>query len=375
MRFIDIYGQNEIKERLIHSVQTGRMPHALLFHGPQGTGKLALAIAYAQYISCENRGENDSCGQCPSCVQFQKLIHPDLHFTFPVIATQHRVSNGAIKEWREFVLKSPYISYDLWSSFLLQGGGGATPPIIPVTEATEIVSELNKTPYKSDFRIQIVCFPEKMNVQCANKLLKIIEEPYPNTHFLFVSENSDQILGTILSRLQSIYVPALPPDVVTEILKKQYPTATEKAITDTVHIANGNIIKAFDVIENGEETQMFLTNFIYIMRTCYTKNILGMKKWSEEVAKWTRKQQITFLSYAQRMIRENFIFNIRQKELNYMTSDESGFSEKFSPFINERNICQFLSELELAERHIERNGQAKIILFDLALKITMLLKM
>ena len=183
MRFIDIYGQNEIKERLIHSVQTERMPHALLFHGPQGTGKLALAIAYAQYISCENRGENDSCGQCPSCIQFQKLIHPDLHFTFPVIATQHRVSIGAIKEWREFVLKSPYISYDLWSS-CLSSEKTNTPPKILVSEATEIISELNKTAYESDFRTQIVCFPEKMNDECANKLLKIIEEPI-HTSFLF----------------------------------------------------------------------------------------------------------------------------------------------------------------------------------------------
>lgn len=374
MRFTDIYGQNEVKQRLIHSVQTERMAHALLLHGPQGTGKLALAIAFAQYVACPNKTDSDSCGVCPSCLKFQKLIHPDLHFSFPIIVTEHKVCNGAIKDWREFLLKSPYISFEQWSSYLNSEKANSTLKI-PVPEGLEIIREMNKTNYEAEYKTMIICFPEKMNVECANKLLKIIEEPHPKTHFLFVSDNPDQILGTIISRLQRIYVPALTSENVSEMLRKHYPQATEIDINNAARIANGNIIKALDIMDNSDDTKEYLEMFIFIMRTCYTKNIISMKKWTEELSKWKRKKLIAFFSYSQNLIRENFIYNIRQKDLNYMTDKESEFSEKFSPFINERNICQFLSELELAERHIERNGQAKIILFDLALKMTMLLKM
>lgn len=373
MRFSDIYGQNEIKKQLIHSFQNERLAHALLFHGPEGNGKLALAIAFAQYIACPNKTEHDSCGECPSCIQFQKLVHPDLHFSFPIIVKDHKISQNALNDWRELVLKSPYISFNVWNNHIRTDSN--TQLQIPVAEGLEIIREMTKTSYKADYRTMIICFPEKMTNECANKLLKIIEEPYPKTLFILISDNPEQILGTVFSRLQRIYIPALQSKEIAEAMKKQFPTIPENEIADVSRISNGNIIKATDILTNGDETQEFLEKFIFIMRTCYTKSIVDMKNWAEELGLWKRKKLIAFFNYSQRMIRENFIYNLKQNELNYMTYPERSFSEKFSPFINEKNICQFLSELELAEKHIGRNGQAKIILFDLTLKMTMLLKM
>ncbi len=379
MRFSDIYGQNEVKERLIRSVKEERLAHAILLYGPEGSGKLALAIAFAQYVACTNKKEGDACGECPSCLKYQKLIHPDLHFVFPVILEIHKFSEGGIVEWREQILDTPYFSFEKWSEKLSPEIGNKHANkqlVISVAEAAEIVAEMHKTTFESDYKITIVNFADKMNIQCANKLLKIIEEPFPKTLFIFICDDPNKLLPTITSRLQKIYVPSLPSEEVEKAIKDRYPSNTNIDLKGVARVANGNIVKAFDLVENGDSSKEYFEKFVEIMRTCYTRNIRGMRNWSEELSsEWNRKKLISLLQYFQRLVRENFISNVGQKELNYMTNEESNFSLKFAPFINERNICQFLSELELAERHIERNGQVKIILFDLTLKLTMLLKM
>ncbi|MBR4970140.1 MAG: DNA polymerase III subunit delta, partial [Paludibacteraceae bacterium] len=211
MRFSDIYGQNEVKERLIRSVKEERLAHAILLYGPEGSGKLALAIAFAQYVACTNKKEGDACGECPSCLKYQKLIHPDLHFVFPVILEIHKFSEGGIVEWREQILDTPYFSFEKWSEKLSPDIGNKHANkqlVISVAEAAEIVAEMHKTTFESDYKITIVNFADKMNIQCANKLLKIIEEPFPKTLFIFICDDPNKLLPTITSRLQKIYVPS-----------------------------------------------------------------------------------------------------------------------------------------------------------------------
>lgn len=371
MFFRDIIGQEEIKQRLIHSVQNHQIAHAQLLSGPEGVGKLQLAIAYARYIQCTQRGAEDACGHCPSCVKYNKLIHPDLHFVFPVIRkSESTICEDFITEWRQFLSDHTYFTVRDWLAYIgaenKQGG-------IFVKESNEIIRKLSVKAYESDYKIMIIWHPERLNEATANKLLKILEEPYEKTLFLLVSNEPDEILPTIQSRAQRINVRPVPEPILAEMLHSRFGVSPEES-SRIAHIANGNVLKALENIQLSDEKNYFFDLFISMMRLAYGRRLKEMKQWSEEVAGIGRERQRNFLTYAQSMVRENFIRNIGIADLNYMTLQEENFSQRFSPFVNERNIEGIMKELELAELHIAQNINAKIVFFDLALKFIMLLK-
>ncbi|MCQ2209022.1 MAG: DNA polymerase III subunit delta' [Paludibacteraceae bacterium] len=372
MLFKEIYGQEAIKQTFTKAVSDNRLAHAILLYGPQGTGKLALAIALAQYVNCPNRKDGEACGTCPSCIQFQKLVHPDLHFVFPITRSSDSTTcDTFLPEWRQRIFESPYFNLEQWERLINQDNKQST---IYTNESNEILKKLSAKAYESEYKVMIIWLPEKMQEDCANKLLKIIEEPPSKTLFILVSEEPEKLLQTITSRTQRFFIPPLTEEEIANALNGKFTLSSEE-LANVSHIANGNLIKAINIIESSTEENEYFNLFISLMRLCYQRKAKEMKEWSEEIAKIGRKRQITFLEYAQRMVRENFIYNLHEQKLNYLTQQEAAFSMRFAPFINEKNIAGFLSELESAAQHIEQNVQAKIVFFDLSLKITMLIKM
>jgi len=384
MLFSEIIGQQEIKKRFIRTVSEQRIPHAQLLRGPEGVGKLGLAIAYAQYICCENRSQTDSCGVCPSCVKYKKLVHPDLHFVFPVIKPPSKssvVCDDFIADFRTMVLNNLYFSVNEWYAKI---SGDAKQGMIYGNESEEIIRKLSLKTYESEYKVMIIWLPEKMNLTCSNKLLKILEEPPEKTVFLLVSNEPDHIITTILSRTQHIHIPRLSEKEITNaLLRNDELEVEDDDARYAAHIANGSYLNAIAVLNEGDENKLNFDRFMMIMRLAWQvgnkkdhASLKILKKWSDDMAAATigRERQKNFLSYAQRMTRENFILNLQQPELNYLTSLEADFSKRFSPFINERNVEEIMIEFALAEKQIEQNTNAKMVFFDLTLKIIMLLK-
>lgn len=373
MFFKDIIGQNEVKERLISSAGKGIIPHAQLFCGQEGVGKFPLALAYAQYLNCENPSETDSCGKCPSCVKYNHLAHPDLHFVFPIIkktAKKKEVCDDYITEWREFIKQSSYFNLSQWLDYIdAENSQG----LIYAKESEEIIRKLSLRIYEAKYKVMIIWLPEKMHESCANKLLKIIEEPTDNTIFLLVSDIPDNIITTIQSRCQRVNIHGVKETDITEALESAYNISPEDAAS-VAHLANGNYLKAIETISLNEEHKFFFNLFIQMMRASYARNIKEIKAIGNEIAGVGRENQKGFLKYCQRMVREYFVSNMSQPEMIYLAQDEANFGTRFAPFINERNIIGFMNELALAERHIEQNVNAKMVFFDLCLKITMLIK-
>ncbi len=373
MQFKDIIGQEAVRDTLLTAVNNNRISHAQLFTGEQGTGKLALAIAFAQYISCTNRQGNDSCGECPSCKKYQKLIHPDLHFVFPVVKSgnlKNPVSDDYLDQWRGKVLDNPYFDLNEWYSCL---GAENSQGMIYVSESEKIIHKLNFKTYESEYKIMIIWQPEKMNIQCANKLLKMIEEPPSRTVFLLVSDNPDSIIKTILSRTQRIKIPRIDTDTLSLSLVKKYAIEPAKAGT-LARLASGSWSKACSLVETTEQDLQNLEAFKTIMRHCWSRKVLEIIEWSKELSALGRERQKSFLLYALKMIRENFIMNIDRSELVYMSDEEKSFSQNFSPYINEANVLNIYSELERSHADISRNGNAKIVFLDMGLKLVKLIR-
>ncbi len=386
MYFKDIFGQETLKRRFIQSVKDEQLAHAQLICGDTGTGTLPLAIAYARYMACTNRGENDACGTCSSCKQFDKLMHPDTHFAFPIFkpnSSKKWVCDDFLPQWRSMILEEGYFSYQQWmASIKAENAQG----MIYAEESDEIIRKLNFKAYESTHKVMIIWLPEKMNDTCSNKLLKLLEEPPSNTVFLMVTENSDALLSTIRSRTQLIRVNAI--DAPSLAVALQTKTALDKEVIDEAcRMSRGNYLKALDYCQSNEENAWFLDQFIRCMRGAYTianfspdkkvekqKSLKDLKTWADEMAKSGREREKNYLTYAQRLLRENFIMNVRQNGLNYLNSAEYAFSSKFFPFINHNRVVGFMDELELAERHIESNVNARLVFFDLALQTIVLFK-
>lgn len=372
MFFRDIIGQEEIKQRLIQNVHENKIAHAQLFCGGEGVGKLPLAIAYARYISCLNPSNEDACGKCPNCIKFNHLAHPDLHFIFPVVkkkSTKDVVSDDYIAEWRELIAKTPYFNLHTW---LEEMGAENQQAQIYVKESNEIIRKLSLKSSQGGYKIIIIWLPEKMNQECSNKLLKLLEEPAEQTVFLLVSEEPDMLLTTIQSRTQRINIKGIEEKDLKEALMNIHGLPEQDA-TDIAHRSEGNFLKAIESISLNEENKLFFDLFVALMRLSYQRKIKEMKVWSENVAAMGRERQKHFLSYCQRMIRENFIYNFHNRSITYLGSEEEAFSTRFAPFINERNVMEIMSELNEAQRHIEQNVNAKMVFFDFSLKMIVLL--
>jgi DNA polymerase-3 subunit delta' len=375
MNFSRIPGQKEIIGKLIRSVHEERVSHAQLFAGPEGCGSLALALAYARFISCENRTEHDSCGTCKSCVKYEKMIHPDLHFVFPVIKGKKAtdpVSDNYLEEWREFVKKSPYFTLNNWLDSIEVGNAQG---MIFASEASEIIKKLSLKTFESDFKIMIIWLPEKMHQATANKLLKMIEEPPEKTLFLLVAEEPDKVIPTILSRCQLIKIPSFRGSDIDRYLIQRFGLTSDKA-SDISRVSAGNIIRAIELCENEDSSLSNLNRFKSLMRFAWKRDIISIINWSEEISTTGREAQKNFISFSLRILRENFMLSLDQKKnsLVFLAGEEASFSGNFHPFISQTNIYPLNDEFNLGYSHIEANGNAKIIFLDLALKVTRLIR-
>ena len=377
MLFKDIAGHENIKKKLINTVINKRISHALLFAGPEGNGKLAIAIAYAQYLACSNRTDTDSCGECPSCKKYNKLIHPDLHFVYPVIKTKgltKPVSDNFIKTWRTFILENSVYGYNNWLNDI---GVENQQAGIFAQESQEIIKKLNYKAYEAEYKVMIIWMPEKMNISASNKLLKMIEEPPEKTLFILVSEKPDYILKTILSRTQFVKIPKINEQSMLDKLKEKYNFADEKN-NEIVRLANGNFLKAEDLADSGnEELEQNFNLFSNLMRYCFSNKFVELLDWTNEVSKLGREKQKELINYSLRMLRENFILNTlpqNKEKIVYLADKEKGFSEKFNKFIHKNNIYNLTTEFTNAAKYIERNGYDKLVFLDLAIKIARLLK-
>ena len=371
--FKDIIGQRGVIEQLRRSVDENRLAHALLITGPRGNGKLAIAIALANYLLC-GKGQGDACGACPACVKLGKFIHSDLHFVFPVkkrkSGSDNPVSDDYIAEWRAMLSKSAYFSYDEWLEKLDLDN---QQPMIYERESGEIMHKLSMQAREGGWKVVIIWLPEKMKEVGSNKLLKIIEEPPKDTLFLLVSEEPDKIIATIQSRTQRVEVPRIAQEDMEKALQSRMGLTFEDAKMIAQQSA-GNWEQAEELLSLSEDKARYLELFMQLMRVAYARNIREMKAWSEQVAALGRERQKRLLDYCQRMVRENFIMNFKEDSMNYMSRPERDFSVRFSPFVNERNIFGIMEELSEAQRHIEQNVNAKMVFFDMSLRMIVWIK-
>ena len=383
MFFSEIVGQEPVKEQLVQTVRENRISHARLFLGPEGAGCLPLAIAYAQFVNCTDRGECEPCGKCLSCVKFRKLAHPDLHFVFPVIkqgSSKPAVSDLFIREWRETITANPYITYNQW---LERMGGDNKQGGIFVDESKEILNKLSFKTYEADYKVMIIWLAEKMNPQTANKLLKILEEPPEKTLFLLIVETTDQMLPTILSRTQITRVPKIDTQNLADYLTETWRDASlpidEQKALSAARISNGNLAAALTILQSSDEDNYYLKMFIDMMRTCWSvwgkkQAMLDLLAWCEQITRLGREQQKAFLLYCLRMVRENFALNRQLPSLAFLTDAENDFSQKFNTYIHPGNVYQLADELNTAHYHIESNGNKNLVFMDLACKIVVLMK-
>ncbi len=373
MRFAEIPGQEAIKKRLVKSVKENRVSHAQLFLGAEGSGKLALALAYAQYVNCRNRDESDSCGECPSCVKYQKLIHPDLHFIYPT-ATIGEIkkpkSIDFIAPWREMVIgEDGFINLPLWYAKI---GIERKQAIINARDCNQIIKTLGYKSYESEYKVMIIWMVEKLFHSAAPKILKILEEPPEKTLFILISEDADQIISTILSRTQLIKIPRLDDKDLAKVLYANFDDPVQ--VNDAVRVAGGNYILAKKILGNPTGDDYNFVKFRAWMRLCFGLNVKESLKFISELSKTSREKQKDFLTYSLRMIRESMLLVFKGDNLVRLNAKELEFVNKFYPFITSKNLVQISSELNDAIFHIERNANPSVLFLDLTLKIGRLLK-
>ena len=363
----------EAKERLLQMTREGRVPHAMMLCGPAGCGKLALAVAMGCHLV-----RNGMEGTSPSAnteAMLQNLSHPDLHFTFPTIkspgmGSEHQpVSDDYIREWHDLLTRSAYFSIDQWLDAM---GATSQQAIITGAESDELSRKLSLKSSQGGYKVSIIWLPERMNLTSANKLLKLLEEPPRQTVFIMVCEEPERLLETIRSRTQRIDIKKIETNDMEQALKEQRGIDADAAHR-IARAANGNWLKALDELDAGNENHAFFDMFVMLMRLAYKRDIHDLKKWSENVAGFGREKQKRMLNYFVRLIRENFIYNFQNPELNYMTQEEEAFARNFARFVNEANVMEISELLQRCQRDIAQNANAKIVFFDLALKMIVLL--
>lgn len=372
MKFADIAGHKETIRALRSIVDSGRIPHAILLSGISGIGKFRLARAFAQYVHCHNRQNGDSCGKCPSCLQHQRHNNPDLHFVYPVVKKDKaQVSTDFIEPWKEMITDWSYMPPEKWTE-LIQAGNSQ--PAIFVNESEDIIARSALSAFQENYKIFLIWQPEKMRPEAANKLLKIIEEPFEDTLFVLVSNDDTKLLPTIFSRTQRFNMLPLSEDDISGHLRDNCGVGEDLARAAS-KIAEGSMGKAEVLACHPEELMEFSDIFKETMRMAYALKAREMKTISEKCAAMGREKLLRFLSYCGRMVRENFIFNLRMPQISLMTPEEEMFSRRFSPFIHEGNVEKLSEEISRAARDVERNANAKIVMFDLFLLLSQAVRM
>jgi DNA polymerase-3 subunit delta' len=376
MLFKEIIGNNSVKKQLIEAVRNNRISHAQLFSGKSGSANLALALAYAQFLNCENRTEVDSCGVCSSCLKFNNLSHPDLHLVIPVLKTkevQKPVSDHFIGKWRDFITNNYYGSLNGWiDSFGTENKTGQQGTIYK-DEANNIHKKLSLKNYEAEYRVVLIWMPERMNLEVSNKLLKLFEEPPKGTIFLLITENTNQLLPTIISRLQSIKIADFTAEDIVNHFGEQA-LSLEKA-KQLRNLTNADLGKITQILEDKEGELDLFSDFSVWMRLTYKMDVQGISKWVDNLSLKGRKQQNLFLSYAIKMVRECLIYNFASDTLLKTNENEFAFLTKFSPFIHEENSVMITEKLEESIKAINRNANAKILFFELSLQMVKFLRL
>ena len=370
MRFSEIPGNQEIKQKLIQSVKTGRVSHTQLFLGEDGSASFPLAWAYAQYLSCQNKAE-DSCGNCSSCLKFEKMVHPDVYWVFPVTTGKetHPISDHFISEFRELFLKNPYSTESQWYTHL---GTENKQGFISVTEANDLIKKISLKAYEGGYKFVLIWHAEKMHTSTANKLLKQLEEPPEKTIFILYTPQQELLLTTIISRVQTTKVGNLS-DLETRNFLADKNIGVE-ALNQAVQLSEGNINEALRFSEGDKGYKENTKRFQKWMRLSYQANILGITDWVDQISKIGRERQKVFLQYALHMVRESLVCNFASIDLQRLKGEEQDFTKNFSPFINENNAIELIEALEKAHYDIGRNASAKILFTDLSLKLVLLLR-
>ncbi len=376
MKFSDVIGHTALKEHLVRSVDSGRISHAQLFTGIAGAGTLPLAIAYAQYIHCRNRQNGDSCGLCPACQQIAALEHPDLHFVYPVNKQGKKNGEVVISTAREFT--------DKWREIIASTGGYFTPQqwfdslnlgktlkgMITAKEAEEIIRRLGFKSFESEYKTMIIWLPETMNEEAANKLLKILEEPWDKTIFILVSERPDRLLKTILSRTQEVTVPRLTTE---ELLPIALQSESDSVKAQNIaRLATGDIIELRRLLgqSTDEAREENFGHFCTVMRLSYNDKHLELMNWADEVAALSRERQRGMLTEFSRLLREAFMINAGLSQISYLWGEEADFCKKFAPFIDDKNIEPIVEQIEQATREINQNGNPRIVFTHFALAVS-----
>ena len=366
VQFSRVIGHAPLKARLIGNIRDGRVAHAQLFVGPRGSGNLPMALAYAQYLLCKQRGEADACGSCPDCLQMAKLEHPDLHIAFPIFIQEKKAKtcDRFLPEFRSAIKQQPYMDLDMWREIISSENKQL---IIGIDIAREIQHRLSLRSFGGGHKIMLIWMPQLMNSEASNNLLKILEEPEPNTLFLLVTDDTQHLLPTILSRAQLIKVPAIPPMALAEAVRERYAELSEEGSVQIALRSEGDLLEAIDMAEKGE-TDMF-RYFRDWLRACYARSVAGCSDLSEDFQKLGRERQKALLRYGLRMIRQCVLQWQQVPELVRTAGEEHEFVKAFSKMLHHGNAPVIRQELETAHVHIERNANPKILFMDLSFRI------
>lgn len=363
MQFSDIIGQQEMAQRLQKLADDGRLPHAMMLCGPDGSGKMALAIALASYLLNQGSYKMSGCK------------HPDLHFTFPTIKLKKwnseykPVSDDFIEQWHELLADGPYFSIAQWMEAMKAERQQA---VITVGEANELIKRLTMKSNQGGWKISIIWLPERMNLECANKMLKLIEEPPTQALFILVCREPEKLLDTIRSRVQRFDVKPIASDDIRQALIERRMLSQDDAQRIT-RLAGGNWLAAIEELNTGNENKQFFDYFVMLMRKAYMKDVKELKRWSESASTLGREEQRRMLTYFLRMAREAFMYNFGNPDLTYMTQEEENFCKKFARFVNEGNILGFQELYQTALRDIGQNANPKMVFFDITMKVAVLL--
>ncbi|MDM1047403.1 MULTISPECIES: ATP-binding protein [Sphingobacterium] len=369
MQFKRIIGHQALKQQLVSTVKENRVSHAQLFLGPEGSGSLALAVAYAQYINCEDKQDDDSCGKCASCIKYEKLIHPDLHFSYPFFAKKaDETATTYMEEWRTAFLANPYLSLTHWRGQLEAENKQAN---INIAEAHDIIKKLSLKSFEAEYKVLIMWLPEYLDTQ-GNALLKLIEEPPAKTLFLLVAENQDKILNTIISRTQLVKVNKLSHDELTSYLIEEKHINSDRA-NEIAFIADGNIQEAIDQL--AEEANAHFDLLIRWFRFIVTDSGLNIiQLCEEELSKFGRENQKIFLIYSINVLRQIVLMQNGASDMLFLKGQELDFVKKFAEITSLEQLTEAIDLLEKTHYSVERNANPKILFLDLSLQLVLLFK-
>lgn len=375
MQFKSIIGQEKVKTRLLNSIRENRVAHTQLFLGPEGCGSLALAIAFGQYINCTNRTETDSCGTCPSCVKFQKLAHPDLHFYFPSTTTKSVSSKPKsslfLEEWRAYLAKADYYpSQSGWYEYLKVGNKQG---LIRKDDANELIANISFKPFEAEYKIVIFWMTERMNEAASNKLLKTLEEPPDKTLIFLIAERYELLLATVRSRAQIVKILPLNDKEVAAKLIGQKQVGENKA-AQIAMLSNGNWNRAMNLLENSEDVESNFIQFRQWLRYCFSpKNYIELNKFNGELGRMGREKQKSFLQYGLDAVHNSIMLNESLNNQVKKSGEELDFTIKLAPFVNKANQLEIYKLINEEIYHIERNAHAGILFTDLSFKLIDLL--